>query len=502
MHFRNFRREHALLLVILLVAAFVRLWRLDLMEFKGDEAEACRLAYHVFGDPLPDGSNKFPVVGLTASVGVHNPPLFIYLVALPLACWRSPYAAVIFIAMSNVVAVWLCYCVGRRYFSQFVGLAASALFALSPWAIVFSRKIWAQDLLPVFACLFLLVAHRFLVDKKPGMAAWLIVLAGAAIQVHFSALILLGVLIFIFIAGRETFRWQWFWVGVAATLVLYAPYLAYLVVSHGADFADLANRREQWGGDASFPLRLLRSIRYALAVSSVDFTQYLTGISRPCTLVLSLATGVACLAGLFWQCFHDRARPLFRARLMLLIWFVLPVLGLVVVGTTPYPHYFVILYPLPFLGLAVALERMGEKWRGCGTALLSAILLGYTLFDSVTFRTITERGGGAADYGIAYTYKVAAIDFILKESNGRPFAISSDFDSKAKVPQEYSVLLWLEMRKYDWSATSSSPAQVFVLLNTFASKLSPEGESAVRELRRQDFGPLAVFVVPLQPKSN
>src|SRR5262249_50601067 len=94
---------------IVAVAAVARFLRLDLMEFKFDEAEACRLALHVLGYSEPGVGRFFPTAGLRSSVGVPNPPLFVYLVAIPLAVVRSPIAVAACVAAANVLAVGLVY---------------------------------------------------------------------------------------------------------------------------------------------------------------------------------------------------------------------------------------------------------------------------------------------------------------------------------------------------------------------------------------------------------
>src|SRR5471032_1524167 len=127
------RLDALALIAILAAAAFTRFVSLDLMEFKGDEAGATRLALHVLGFSEPGVGRFFPTAGLTSSIGVPNPALFTYLIALPLAVVRSPLAAASLVAASNVVAIWLTYLVGKRYYSNFVGIAGAALFALSPW---------------------------------------------------------------------------------------------------------------------------------------------------------------------------------------------------------------------------------------------------------------------------------------------------------------------------------------------------------------------------------
>jgi hypothetical protein len=74
------------------------------MEFKGDEANACRLALHVLGYSEPGVGRFFPTAGLVSSISVPNPPLFVYLVAVPLAVVRSPLAPAACIA----VDFWMC----------------------------------------------------------------------------------------------------------------------------------------------------------------------------------------------------------------------------------------------------------------------------------------------------------------------------------------------------------------------------------------------------------
>ena len=68
-----------------ILAAFPRLYRLDLAEFKLDEANHYRMAYF-----LTRGAWRW--VGSTSSIGFPKPPLFIYATALPMALSRDPIA--------------------------------------------------------------------------------------------------------------------------------------------------------------------------------------------------------------------------------------------------------------------------------------------------------------------------------------------------------------------------------------------------------------------------
>ena len=117
------------LLDIAALAGWLRLRDLDLVEFKLDEAIAVDLARRVL-----DGD--FLTVGLRSSVGAYNPPLFVYLTAIPLAVRDDPLAATALVGVLAVAAVSLTYFALRPRFGALVALGAAALFATAPWAVL------------------------------------------------------------------------------------------------------------------------------------------------------------------------------------------------------------------------------------------------------------------------------------------------------------------------------------------------------------------------------
>lgn len=484
------RGEILLLLAILAVAALVRLWRLDLMEFKSDEMQACALGWGIAA------GRTLPLVGLRASVGIPNPPLFVYLLAVPLRLSFDPLGAAAFIALSNLAAVWLCWLVGRRYFSPWTGLAASALFALAPWAVVFSRKIWAQDLLPLAAGLFLWAALDFLVGRRPRSLAWAILIAAAAAQLHFSALVLWGLVAYLIHAGRAQVRLKWVSLGLGASLALYAPYLWYLARTHGADFSGMGARREMWAGVASGTQRLLLALRYPLAISGGDTIDSLLGFQPSWARGFAVLTGLGALAGLIGLCLRDREGPLHRARVMLLLWALLPSAALIVTGVVPFIHYFIILYPLPFLGLAAALDAASGRWRERALGVIVVCVAGFAWIDLSAYQAVAAQGGAPGDYGVAYRDKLAAVEFAVSDDpSGRP-PLWDGFNPNHPVPPEY---LFLEA----WRSGASPeprmpPSSVYVLFDRFRSELTERGRAATRAVRQRRFGPLTVYVLPLK----
>ena len=126
--------------LVLVLAAGLRLGRLDLIEFGTDESLWSRLAEDLVR------LGRLPLVGPRSSQNVFAPPHFIYFLAPIVAVSRDPAVATAVIATVNVAAVGGAVWLGWRAFGPLAGLVAGGLYAVSPSAIFFSRKIWQPDL--------------------------------------------------------------------------------------------------------------------------------------------------------------------------------------------------------------------------------------------------------------------------------------------------------------------------------------------------------------------
>jgi hypothetical protein len=382
------------------------------------------------------------------------------------------------VALANVVGVWLCYLVGKRYFSTFVGLCSAAVFAVSPWAIVYSRKIWAQDLLPPLTCLFLLALHSFVVEKRPRTVVWLFVLVAAATQIHFSAWVLAVVLAAALVLGRDAVSWRWVALGAAAALLLYAPYLWHLVVLGREGSPGAAGQVAP--AAPSIAQRFLTSARDTLAISGGDRLSGLLGSQPLLALPLSVLLGGAGLIGLAASCLRPPSAPAGRARRLLVAWYVLPLVALTLVPVAPFPHYFIVLYPLPFLGLSLALQELARHWQLLGSLGLAACLVAFAALDGWIFARVRDEGGAPADYGVAYRYKADAARWLVRSNAGREVRLDES------TPPEYRFLVWNER-----GATTKPvrPATVeYVIAETF-------GRGARSRSAVERFGPVRIGAV-------
>jgi 4-amino-4-deoxy-L-arabinose transferase-like glycosyltransferase len=471
------RNVAPILLLIIAAAAVARLLWLDLMEFKADEAEACRLALHALGHSEPGVGKYFPTSGTVSSLGFSFPPLFIYVLALPLAIARNPVAAAGFIAVTNVVAVWLSYVAGRLYFSARVGLISAALFALSPAAIVYSRKIWAPNLLPICSCLFLIALHAFLVERRPRAALGLVLLVGVAFQFHFSAGLLVVLVAVAFVIGRDTLRWRYLAVGLGGVAVLYAPYIWYIVVEGYVYEAG-------HGPGLSAAGRFAESLRDTLTVGSDDRIPHLLGTHSATAFPVSLAFGIVSAAGLAASCRGWRFGRLAQARALLALWFILPLVALTLLPIKPQGHYFTILYPLPFFGMAVVLQAICQRWASIGSFALAGSLAMFALWDAKLFRTVDRDGGAPGEYGIAYKYKAEAVKSFVRHNSDRRFELRGVPDAA-------------EYRFLEWNARGAVARPLLPPVTRYV--VSAAFNTRPHRLARdqEQFGPLQVTAVPL-----
>ena len=145
MHRRKRFVEVVLCLLVLGLALFLRIRRLDTTGLRGDQSLTLNLALRwVNGGAMPLAANK-------SSAGFMNPPMIEYLYAAALRIWPDILSVAILTMISGMVAVaaagWSAYKVwGKR-----AALWATLIFAVNPWGVFYSQLIWNQTMVPVFS---------------------------------------------------------------------------------------------------------------------------------------------------------------------------------------------------------------------------------------------------------------------------------------------------------------------------------------------------------------
>src|SRR3989344_7985150 len=128
--FQHFRKKSWLLLIVILIfAAFLRLYRIeDYMSFLGDEGRDVLVVKRMIVD------GKFTLLGPITSVGLmHLGPVYYYFMAPFLWAWRlDPVGPSIMVALFSLAPICLIYRSCSKFFSPYVGIIASFFYAISP----------------------------------------------------------------------------------------------------------------------------------------------------------------------------------------------------------------------------------------------------------------------------------------------------------------------------------------------------------------------------------
>jgi 4-amino-4-deoxy-L-arabinose transferase-like glycosyltransferase len=276
----------------LLLAAWLRLGNPTVIAYSGDEAELSRLALAMtHGGPIP-------LLGIPSSVGLPNSPMTAYLMALPYLFSTSPLLATGFVAALNVLGVGLLGWIGWRVGGAWLAGIASLLYAVNPWAVHYSRKIWAQNFhTPLILLALALGILGFVEGRRWAQALCLPVLL-IGLQIHFAAWALFPVwLAFLWIGRARLSRWV---VGLslvlgAATLLPYT--LGILTQPH----SPLIDKGEAWTSRAllrppGFILWLATGTgleQHIARTVADDFLQQVPSVG-----LLAILPGAAALTGL------------------------------------------------------------------------------------------------------------------------------------------------------------------------------------------------------------
>ena len=364
------RRDLTCLGLVVLLAAAMRFVRGDIVEYFHDDAMLATLALE-FADGL-----RFPLTGILSSTGIPNSPASVYFLAAPFAFSSSPAVAIHFVMLWNVAGVGALWFLARRYCGSRVAVIAGLLYAVNPWAVLFSRKIWAQDLhTPIILIGLLLLLCGFYESRADRPRPRLVFLSQTVslpillfgCQFHFASLPLLLLIPILIWQRRQRIIAGAFAVGILLSLVVIFPYAIGLAQTLGADptrisdaMARSAARDPELSLDSIVAIARLATGSGLETWLAPDQAARLASEYSPLS-VLSLALLPLLLIG--FRAAYRRRRSF---ALFLLVWALLPSLLLIVEWTPVYIHYFIPC--LPALALltgfgADALLGLFARWR-------------------------------------------------------------------------------------------------------------------------------------------
>lgn len=351
-----------LLVIAIAIAAVTRLGWLGLIEFQNDEAWALRVA-----EGIARGQ-AFPLVGIGSSLDIPNAPFFVYLMALPELISRDPALATGLIGLLGTLAVAATYGFAKSLFDPLTAAAAALLYAVSPWGIIYSRKIWGQDALPLFVTLGFWALFTGFRSKQRFWVAPGIVSLALATQLHPTAFFL-GAPALVLIVGslaldRSRVRRSvgWLGLGLLGAALVEAPFLVWQA-QHGWPLIGAVHRLAS--GPGRIDLEALRLAWSAVAGSGYPVLAEVGNHWWPAALI-EVALLVGGIVLLLRTVVNPGAATARLRALVLLVWLAAPVLAQLHHEVPLYPHYFIVLYPASFIVMGVAVAAV---WKYSGSAI-------------------------------------------------------------------------------------------------------------------------------------
>jgi 4-amino-4-deoxy-L-arabinose transferase-like glycosyltransferase len=470
---RRHWQEWLLVAALVGLAAVLRMNWLGVNEFKADEARLLALA-------LDMAEGRIALHGISSSVGLPNFPMSVWLYALPLLLWPHPYAATLFTGLLNTLAVLAGYWFVRRYWGAVAAIAATILFAVSPWAVVFSRKIWAQNLLPLFVMLWVIGLALALVDRKPRFI-WLALAAlAAAVQIHLSALALVPATLLLLALFWRRVSWKDVAMGAGLGLVTAGPFFIYLSQQSGRigeGLAKVSGVARPFSLDALIFARMISAgsdIRSLVGAEQVEaFLAQAPPMERIHWLVTGvLAAGLIYLGVVVAKQWGSRKADI---ALIVLVWTAAPPLFFLFWRSSPvYLHYFIVLLPAPYMAAGMAFADWQAWFELRHMRIINWVVLAGLAFYQVRFllalfafvgQTATPGGFGVP---LAYQLEAAdtAVSLMQKTGAAEVLAVGAGENPELDAfPAVWDVLLReVPHRFVDGAGSAVFPAQAAVVV--------------------------------------
>ncbi|HSW96196.1 MAG TPA: glycosyltransferase family 39 protein [Candidatus Saccharimonadales bacterium] len=392
-----------LITIILLIAAFMRLYRIeDYMTFLGDEGRDVLVAYNIL-------HGHFTLLGPTASVGgFYFGPIYYYFMAPALFLANyNPVGPAIMVALIGTATVWLVYKIGKEFFGTATAIVASFFYAISPIVVSYSRSSWNPNPIPFFALLVLWFIYKgeekknqkenfLLSSRKDFLLAGIFL--GIAIELHFIVAIL-GVIVILYLLAvkrghikKETIKTvitQYFWLTIGF-FIGWLPYLGF-EFRHGfpntRSVINFVFHSGKVSGDNSNFFMIVGNVFFRLfgrLVATFPPLEQLYNYKHPVLLniwiafIVIIAIGsVTLLIKQIIVAYIKRTEKSSLQLLLVILWLFIGILFFGIYKRQIYDYYFGFMFPLPFLLVANLLVFLWKK--NYPTKILSVIIF-LTLF--------------------------------------------------------------------------------------------------------------------------
>lgn len=396
-----FARNYLFILVFLLSLLF-RVTNLDLIEFKADEG------INLFLAARPIFGHEFVPGGTVSSLGITNFPIINYILFPLILISQDPKIISFFIALINSLAIVAFFIIIRLYYNQTIAFISASLIATSPWAILFSRKIWAQDfLLPLFIPLFLSI-HKIIIDKNHKY--WMLYSLSSLllIQIHQSVIFFVIPLSLVLIINKAKINFKYLVLGVVLGIIPTLHFVFYQATTGCFDCKMFISSGQRLSDQASLllfirPFQLLNQGNF-LGVLGEDVIYFAKNFPiayffKQFYYLEYLLLPIGAL--IFYKLFKKVSFIVFP---IVLLPFVYAFFRL-----EPHIHYYLIISPFLFLFLGIAfyyfISNKNKLIKYAAYGIFTTLILISIYFNYSFFETIRNQKNIKGDYGLIFGVK-------------------------------------------------------------------------------------------------
>ena len=443
--------KNFILFVILLLASFLRLYRIgDYMTFLGDEGRDVLVVYNILHGHLT-------LLGPTSSVGgFFLGPIYYYFMAPFLWLFNyNPVGPAIMVALFGIATVWLVYKFCADLFNYKIGLIAAFLFSISPLVIAYSRSSWNPNPLPFFSLLGFYVLYKGVVNEKLKYFLLAGILLGISMQLHYLA-IFLGVAMILFVLLSEIYlkkeplklikdlskKYLYSFMGF---LIGWSPFLAFEVRHGFPDFKSIINfvfHSGNTGPGAGF-FEIIANVFFRvfgrLVVSFPPPEQYFHFNPLVLNLWIALTLLVAfCATGvLILYLLRSYGKKDFIKYLLLSDWFFVGIILFGFYKKNIYDYYFSFLFPLPFILTGIFIYKFFSFKRFPLFAKTFSVFIFLALFalniQGVPFRYQPNRQLNQME---------TISRFVLSKTGGKPYNFALITGGNSDFAYRYFFTVW------------------------------------------------------------
>lgn len=420
------RKYLIVLLVIICLSAFVRLYRItDYMHFLGDEGRDVLVVKRIIKD------HQFTLLGPITSVGsMYLGPIYYYMMAPFLFIFNmNPVGPAVMIALLSILTIMIIYILGIEFFDFPTSIIASLLYAFSPLVIVYSRFSWNPNAVPFFALLIIYSLLKIAIKKQDNWSYICGLSLGVILQLHYLSLMFIPIILIVLAVFRKLDVKLIIKI-ILSSLITFSPFILFEFRHNFPNLQTVLRFITIRGNAATFALNKVHFLIFDLTIRA--FWRIVVIENETISKLLILL--ILITAFLIFKNRQKVPKHYYYALIILFTWFIFTILSLALYQGAIYDYYLVQFFPLPAIltGLVLGFYIQKKGLYRIISWLLFFLLLFFQLKNSPLLKEPNRL--------LTLTQERAR--FIYNQVDARPYNFALITGSNSDHAYRYFLELW------------------------------------------------------------